>query len=135
MWNIDKCVTSNLFTCLRHTLALLITNLFRKLQTDLVPLWNLSPSLHEEKWRRVHFFSLFTTSQKMVSNKINADLQKERDSCSFNVTELTNLIDGGIEKTAERKKRGNLLFNYLFSKVLFSIFNIFVKSFLKATLK
>ncbi|CAG9581083.1 unnamed protein product [Danaus chrysippus] len=41
----------------------------------------------------------------MVPNKINADLQKERDSCSFNVTELTNLIDGGIEKTAERKKR------------------------------
>lgn len=40
------------------------------------------------------------------TKRVNADLQKERDNCTFNVIELTNLIDGGIEKTAERKNRG-----------------------------
>ncbi|XP_045771180.1 probable peroxisomal acyl-coenzyme A oxidase 1 [Maniola jurtina] len=37
--------------------------------------------------------------------KVNVDLQRERDSCSFNITELTNWIDGGTDKTEERKKR------------------------------
>lgn len=42
----------------------------------------------------------------LTKNKVNPDLQKERDRCSFNVTELTNIIDGGADKTDERKKRG-----------------------------
>ncbi|XP_028165831.1 probable peroxisomal acyl-coenzyme A oxidase 1 isoform X2 [Ostrinia furnacalis] len=42
-------------------------------------------------------------------NKVNADLQKERDQCSFNITELTNLIDGGADKTEERKKREDMV--------------------------
>lgn len=42
------------------------------------------------------------------SRKINPDLQRERDNCTFDVTELTYLIDGGAQKTEERRKRGNL---------------------------
>lgn len=42
-------------------------------------------------------------------NKINQDLQRERDKCTFNIQELTTLIDGGPEKTRERKDRGNFL--------------------------
>ncbi|XP_050519552.1 probable peroxisomal acyl-coenzyme A oxidase 1 [Diabrotica virgifera virgifera] len=38
-------------------------------------------------------------------NKINPDLVKERSKCSFNTLELTHLIDGGVEKTNERKSR------------------------------
>lgn len=41
-----------------------------------------------------------------MTTKVNADLQRERDKCTFNVTELINLIDGGEDKTAERKSRG-----------------------------
>lgn len=38
--------------------------------------------------------------------KVNVDLQRERDACTFNTAELTNWIDGGVEKTEERRKRG-----------------------------
>ncbi|GJQ68204.1 hypothetical protein Trydic_g10752 [Trypoxylus dichotomus] len=41
----------------------------------------------------------------MPSVKINEDLRKEREKCSFDPIELTYLIDGGKEKTAERKER------------------------------
>ncbi|XP_028031521.1 probable peroxisomal acyl-coenzyme A oxidase 1 [Bombyx mandarina] len=41
----------------------------------------------------------------MTKTKINADLIKERSKCTFNITELTNLIDGGAHLTEERKKR------------------------------
>ncbi|CAK1601685.1 unnamed protein product [Parnassius mnemosyne] len=42
-------------------------------------------------------------------NKINQDLQRERNNCSFNIQELTTLIDGGPEKTKERKDRESVL--------------------------
>lgn len=45
---------------------------------------------------------------------MNPDLQKERDNCTFNITELTNLIDGGPQKTEERKKRGDFNFTCIF---------------------
>ncbi|KAF2885800.1 hypothetical protein ILUMI_20383 [Ignelater luminosus] len=38
-------------------------------------------------------------------NTVNADLLKERQTCTFNTSELTYLLDGGEEKTNERKKR------------------------------
>lgn len=41
-----------------------------------------------------------------MTDKINPDLQRERDKCTFNVTELTNFIDGGVINTEERRKRG-----------------------------
>ncbi|XP_013177323.1 PREDICTED: probable peroxisomal acyl-coenzyme A oxidase 1 isoform X1 [Papilio xuthus] len=42
-------------------------------------------------------------------HKINEDLQKERDKCSFNIQDLITLIDGGPEKTRERKDRENVM--------------------------
>ncbi|CAK1601683.1 unnamed protein product [Parnassius mnemosyne] len=42
--------------------------------------------------------------------KVNPDLQKEREKCTFNVIELTNVIDGGPQKTEERKKREEMVF-------------------------
>ncbi|XP_026319430.1 probable peroxisomal acyl-coenzyme A oxidase 1 [Hyposmocoma kahamanoa] len=44
-----------------------------------------------------------------MSTKVNPDLQRERDKCTFNVTELINLIDGGEDKTAERKSREEMV--------------------------
>lgn len=41
-----------------------------------------------------------------ISNKVNSDLIKEREKCTFNTVELTYLLDGGEEKTNERKSRG-----------------------------
>lgn len=42
-----------------------------------------------------------------VKNKVNPDLERERKKCTFNTQELTHLLDGGPEKTAERKERGD----------------------------
>jgi hypothetical protein len=36
----------------------------------------------------------------------NPDLQEERKKCTFNILELTFLLDGGREKTKERKLIG-----------------------------
>lgn len=38
---------------------------------------------------------------------VNPDLEHERKKCTFNTVELTHLLDGGPEKTAERKERGS----------------------------
>lgn len=38
--------------------------------------------------------------------KVNEDLQRERDKCTFDVNELTFLYDGGEEKTIQRRSRG-----------------------------
>lgn len=40
-----------------------------------------------------------------IGNKVNLDLIKERKKCTFNTVELTYLLDGGEEKTNERKSR------------------------------
>ncbi|KAF4526156.1 hypothetical protein B566_EDAN008192 [Ephemera danica] len=40
--------------------------------------------------------------------KVNPDLDNERKKCSFNVTELTHFLDGGIGKYRARKKREEL---------------------------
>lgn len=44
-----------------------------------------------------------------VKTKVNPDLERERKKCTFNTQELTHLLDGGPEKTAERKERGTSL--------------------------
>ena len=38
----------------------------------------------------------------------NPDLKKERQNCPFSKEEITNLLDGGKEKTAERRQLGKL---------------------------
>lgn len=40
--------------------------------------------------------------------KVSPDLERERKKCTFNTQELTHLLDGGPEKTAERKERGTV---------------------------
>jgi len=42
-----------------------------------------------------------------MPGKINPDLIKERAKCTFNTQELTHLLDGGPEKTRDRKAREN----------------------------
>lgn len=43
----------------------------------------------------------------MIEKEVNPDFQREREKCTFNVTEMINFIDGGAHMTEERKKRGN----------------------------
>ncbi|KAF9803303.1 hypothetical protein SFRURICE_007149 [Spodoptera frugiperda] len=45
----------------------------------------------------------------MGIGEVNKDLIKERAKCTFNVTELTYFLDGGKEKTFERKERERAL--------------------------
>ncbi|GIY63368.1 probable peroxisomal acyl-coenzyme A oxidase 1 [Caerostris extrusa] len=47
----------------------------------------------------------------MGSHKINKDLVKERQNASFDVVELTNLLDGNKEKTDRRKELEYLFYN------------------------
>lgn len=42
----------------------------------------------------------------MKQNTVNKDLKKERENCPFDIDELTNFWDGGINKTIYRKKMG-----------------------------
>lgn len=49
-----------------------------------------------------------------MERKINPDLIKERKLCTFDTLELTYLLDGGKEKTAERKWRGIYYKTFLF---------------------
>lgn len=44
-----------------------------------------------------------------TSQKVNKDLQKEREKCTFIITELTNYIDGGEDKTLDRRKKGKCI--------------------------
>ncbi|XP_045488456.1 probable peroxisomal acyl-coenzyme A oxidase 1 [Pieris rapae] len=41
--------------------------------------------------------------------KINEDLQRERDKCTFKIAELTTLIDGGQDRTDARREREKVL--------------------------
>lgn len=38
--------------------------------------------------------------------EVNPDLKKERSKCNFNIQEVTFIIDGGKDKTIQRKKIG-----------------------------
>lgn len=40
---------------------------------------------------------------------VNADLQYERQRCTFDVKELTYIIDGGQKQAMDRKERGTLM--------------------------
>ncbi|XP_047019172.1 probable peroxisomal acyl-coenzyme A oxidase 1 [Helicoverpa zea] len=45
----------------------------------------------------------------MNMDKVNEDLVKERAKCTFNVEELTFFLDGGKDKTLERKERERVM--------------------------
>jgi hypothetical protein len=44
--------------------------------------------------------------------EMNPDLAKERSACPFSKEEITNLFDGGPDKTAERRRVQNLYFDH-----------------------
>ena len=44
--------------------------------------------------------------------EMNPDLAKERLNCPFSKEELTNLIDGGPDKTAERRRVEKMYFEH-----------------------
>lgn len=52
------------------------------------------------------------------SQEVNPDLLKERRKCTFDTQELTHLLDGGADKTEERKSRGLTLSVLLFSLII-----------------
>lgn len=58
-----------------------------------------------------------TMKQQCVS-----DLESERKNCSFDKEELTNIIDGGVEKTQFRRRLGNYMeifrFDFFYSEIL-----------------
>lgn len=67
-------------------------------------------------------------SVKMSQNKsvmeVNKDLVMERAKCTFNILEVTHIIDGGEQNTLQRKKIGKLSFKldfiiYYLADVLF----------------
>jgi len=43
---------------------------------------------------------------------VNPDLAKERLNCPFSQEELTNLLDGGPQKTSERRKFEKVFFGH-----------------------
>ena len=45
----------------------------------------------------------------LETGMINPDIQKERDSASFQVEKLTHFLDGGQHKTEQRKSVGKFL--------------------------
>lgn len=47
----------------------------------------------------------------MVNKEVNKDLVKERKNATFEITELTNFLDGNKEKTDRRKELGDYLFS------------------------
>ncbi|KAK0180414.1 hypothetical protein PV327_006058 [Microctonus hyperodae] len=51
------------------------------------------------------------TLSRTKAINVNKDLQRERDKCTFNPTELTNLLDGSPEKTAIRREREDYFLN------------------------
>lgn len=55
----------------------------------------------------------------MAKQTLNEDLQKERTTCTFNLEELTNFLDGDKENTAKRRKLGKYLHNILIFKILY----------------
>ena len=51
--------------------------------------------------------------------EMNPDLAKERSHCPFPKEELTNLIDGGPDKTAERRRVEKMYFEHPEVRILF----------------
>jgi hypothetical protein len=44
-----------------------------------------------------------------IPSTVNVDLANERKKCTFNPVELTYFLDGGEEKTRERRELGKSL--------------------------
>lgn len=51
----------------------------------------------------------------------NPDLKKERQNCPFNKEEITFLLDGGKEKTDERRQLGKIFKHQLIIVILTAV--------------
>ncbi|XP_028031565.1 probable peroxisomal acyl-coenzyme A oxidase 1 isoform X3 [Bombyx mandarina] len=65
---------------------------------------SLSPIAYYEEYSHFRLDCLKIDDNKELSMSANEDLAKERARCDFNVSEITNILDGGIERTKQRKK-------------------------------
>lgn len=63
------------------------------------------------------------TVVRMAEKKVCEDLVKERKKCTFNVEELTRLIDGGEDKTMERREVGKWRSSVVFFESQFLLFS------------
>nr|CAD7263258.1 unnamed protein product [Timema shepardi] len=59
-------------------------------------------------WDNFMYKMGFKTTKTVVYNKCNEDIENERKKSTFDPLELTHLLDGGPEKTLERKEREKL---------------------------
>lgn len=54
--------------------------------------------------------SMFDRKKKVSApapaREVNPDLVREREKCTFNTLQLTQFLDGTVEKYNERKERG-----------------------------
>lgn len=46
-----------------------------------------------------------------MKRTVNADLQREREKCTFNIEEFTNFLDGNAKTTQSRRELGLYLFD------------------------
>ena len=56
--------------------------------------------------------SLRNGREQAPRSQVQPDLEKERQNCPFSQEEITNLIDGGPEKTAERRNLEEYFFRH-----------------------
>ena len=54
-------------------------------------------------------------------SQVHPDLEKERQNCPFSQEEITNLIDGGPDKTTERRSLEEYFFSFPEVSTLFFI--------------
>nr|CAD7596178.1 unnamed protein product [Timema genevievae] len=59
-------------------------------------------------WDNLMYKMGFKTTKNVVYNKCSEDIENERKKSTFDPLELTHLLDGGPEKTLERREREKL---------------------------
>ena len=74
-------------------------------------------ALYVEEDKRLVTFSfkmspLRNGREQAARSQVQPDLEKERQNCPFSQEEVTNLIDGGAEKTAERRSLEDYFFSH-----------------------
>ena len=60
--------------------------------------------------------------EQVSRSLVHPDLERERQNCPFSQEELTNFLEGGPEKTAERRSLEKYIFGF-FPKVLIYFLN------------
>lgn len=75
-------------------------------------------------------YSAFEMKVNKTKRDVNPDLAKERLKCNFNIEEVTYIIDGGKEKTLQRKKIGEFYsrrLTYLNTRIITDIYKFSLK--------